>query len=346
MEIKRILVSRTDKIGDLLLSIPSFYMLKKMYPEAELVVIVRNYNYEIVKNLPYIDRIIKIDDFTQKELLEKIPFYKADIFIALYNDKFIAKLAKASKAKVRIGPYSKICSFFAYNKGVWQKRSKSIKNEAEYNLDLIKAVNPKLFEENLEINTKLYLGKENVLAADTFFKEYKIKDKILVVNPFMGGSAKNIKDEEYAHLIKKFAERNIDTSVIIVSHISEEKRGTKMVEEIGLPNVHLYANGGDLLNIAAIIDKSTVYLGPSTGPTHIAGALDKRIVAIYPAKVTQSVTRWGVFNNDKVKYLVPDEGNKKENYKNPYFDKYNSEMEEELLSYLNESFILEEGDKN
>ena len=36
MEIKRILVSRTDKIGDLLLSIPSFYMLKKMYPEAEL----------------------------------------------------------------------------------------------------------------------------------------------------------------------------------------------------------------------------------------------------------------------------------------------------------------------
>jgi len=29
MEIKRILVSRTDKIGDLILSIPSFFMLKK-----------------------------------------------------------------------------------------------------------------------------------------------------------------------------------------------------------------------------------------------------------------------------------------------------------------------------
>jgi len=33
MEIKRILVSRTDKIGDLILSIPSFFMLKKMYLE-------------------------------------------------------------------------------------------------------------------------------------------------------------------------------------------------------------------------------------------------------------------------------------------------------------------------
>ena len=50
MEIKRIIVSRTDKIGDLILSIPSFFMVKKMYPQAELVVLVRKYNYEIVKN--------------------------------------------------------------------------------------------------------------------------------------------------------------------------------------------------------------------------------------------------------------------------------------------------------
>lgn len=49
MEIKRILVSRTDKIGDLILSIPSFFMLKKMYPSAELVVIVRKYNVDIIK---------------------------------------------------------------------------------------------------------------------------------------------------------------------------------------------------------------------------------------------------------------------------------------------------------
>ena len=71
MDIKRIIVSRTDKIGDLILSIPSFFMIKKMYPNAELVVLVRKYNYEIVKNLPYIDRILKIDEYSQSELIEK-----------------------------------------------------------------------------------------------------------------------------------------------------------------------------------------------------------------------------------------------------------------------------------
>ena len=55
----KIIVSRTDKIGDLILSIPSFFMAKKMYPEAEIILLVRNYNYEIVKNLPFVDRVYK-----------------------------------------------------------------------------------------------------------------------------------------------------------------------------------------------------------------------------------------------------------------------------------------------
>lgn len=346
MDIKRIIVSRTDKIGDLILSVPSFFMIKKMYPHAELVVLVRNYNYEIVKNLPYVDRIVKIDDYTQSELLEKIAYFKADIFIALYNDKFISQLAKASKAPIKIGPLSKLYSFFTFNKGVWQKRSKSIKNEAEYNLDLIRKVDEKRYDEVFEIDTKIYLGEENKKAAETFFSTYGIKGEILVVNPFIGGSAKNIRDEEYVSLLQKLRDKNPQKSIIIVCHISEEERGLKLVEKIERDKVYLYANGGDLLNIAAIIDKGTVYLGASTGPTHIAGALQKRVVGIYPAKATQSTTRWGIFGNNRVKYLVPDKDNPKENYKNPYFDKYDKVMEEELLNYIEESFLLEEGEEN
>lgn len=337
MEIKRIIISRTDKIGDLILSIPSFYMVSKMYPNAEIIVLVRKYNYEIVKNLPYISRIVKIDDFKQEELIDKIKYFNADVFIALYNDNFISKLARASKAKIKIGPFSKLSSFFVYNRGVWQKRSKSIKNEAEYNLDLVKKLDKKLFEERFELNTKLYLEDKNILVADIFFKENGIK-KSLVVNPFIGGSAKNIRDEEYASLLKKFARRNKDVTVIVICHISEEERGEKLLQMIDEENIKLFANGGELLNIAGIINRCDVYLGASTGPTHMAGALQKRIVAIYPAKATQSTIRWGVFGNSRVRYLIPDRNNKKENYKNPYFDSYDKKMEDKLIKYLERSF--------
>jgi len=333
-KIKRIIISRTDKIGDLVLSIPSFFMAKKMYPNAEIIVLVRKYNYEIVKNLPYIDRVLKIDDYRKIELIEKIKYFKADVFVALYNDEFVMQLAKASKARIKIGPLSKIKSFFTYTKGVWQKRSKSIKNEAEYNLDLIKKINSARYEEVYEVNTNVYYEEKHRLGVEKFLEENNIKTPILVINPFMGGSAKNITDEQYLELIKCIQTKIKDLNIVLTCHISEEKRGQKIIDAVKNENVHLYANGGDLLNLAAMIDRADVYFGGSTGPTHIAGSLKKKIVALYPNKKTQSPTRWGVFGHDEVTYIVPDKENKKENYKHKFFDSYTDETRDEIVSAI------------
>lgn len=334
----KIIISRTDKIGDLILSIPSFFMAKKMYPEAEIILLVRNYNYEIVKNLPFVDRVYKIDDFRQEELLEKIKYFNADIFVALYNDSYISKLAKASGAKKRIGPISKFSSFFAFNQGVYQKRSKSIKNEADYNLDLIRKIDTEKFDKNFEIETKIYLENSHREVAKRFFAENNIGEKTLVVNPFMGGSAKNITDEEYVSLLQKIYDRVEELNIIITCHISEEERGQEIINKIAREKVYLFANGGSLLNLAGIIEKGKVYFGGSTGPTHIAGSLQKTIVAIYPNKKTQSPTRWGVYNNPNVSYVVPDrtERKVKEDYSHKYFDSYDETIEKEILDLLEE----------
>ena len=43
---KRIIIARTDKIGDLILSIPSFFMIRKMYPDAEITLLVRIFGFQ------------------------------------------------------------------------------------------------------------------------------------------------------------------------------------------------------------------------------------------------------------------------------------------------------------
>ena len=340
-EIKKIIISRTDKIGDLLLSIPSFFMARKMFPNAEIMILVRNYNYEIVKNLPYIDRIIKIDDYSEKELENEIKSFNADIFIALYNDKIISKLARKSGANYRVGPISKIYSIFSFNRGIWQKRSHSIKNEAEYNLDLIRKIDPKRYDEVFEINSKIYLEQENIDVANMYIDKNKISGKILVVNPFMGGSAKTITDEQYQNLLQKIYDRRGDISIIIACHISEKERAEKILKGIDREKIYVFANEGSVLNLAGIIDKATVYLGGSTGPTHLAGALGKNIVAIYPNKKTQHPIRWGVINNKNVKYIIPDRPERKvvENYskEDKYFSSYDKSIEKEIVDALDES---------
>ncbi|WP_319369838.1 glycosyltransferase family 9 protein [uncultured Ilyobacter sp.] len=342
MEIKKIIVSRTDKIGDLVLSIPSFYMLRKMYPNSDITVLVRKYNYEIVKNLPCINRVIKIDDYRQKDLIEKIKHFNADVFIALYNDGFVSKLAKASKAKWKIGPISKLNSIFTYNKGIRQKRSLSVKNEAEYNLDLIKKLDPELFEKKYEINNTIFLENRHEKAAEVFMMENNIDGPVLIINPFMGGSAKNISDEEYVDLLKEIKEKISLINIIITCHISEEDRGEEIVKKIGKNGIFLFANGGDLLNLAAIISKADLYLGGSTGPTHIAASMKRSIVAIYPNKKTQHPVRWGVFGWKDVEYIIPDENNPKEDYSNKHFDSYNSEIKNKIVNTVIKKLVEKE----
>ena len=85
-EPKSIIISRTDKIGDLVLSVPAISTIKKMYPKAKLYVLVRKYNMEVVKGFTFIDGVLAIDDYSKNELYKKLKQIKADIFIALYSD--------------------------------------------------------------------------------------------------------------------------------------------------------------------------------------------------------------------------------------------------------------------
>ncbi|MDR3258295.1 MAG: lipopolysaccharide heptosyltransferase family protein [Fusobacteriaceae bacterium] len=337
-QIKRIIISNTGKIRDTILSIPSFFMAKKMYPDAEIIVLANKSNYEIARNLPYINRVLIIDDYKKSEIEDKIAYFNADVFIALYTDSFVKKLAKASKAKIKIGPITSISSFFTYRHGVFQKRENALKNEAEYNLDLIKKLNKKLFKDNYELNTKLYLSNSSKIAADTFFKESKIIGNTLIVNPFTGGSNKNLTDEQYITLLKKFKKKNRDVKIIILCDINQEERAYKFIEEIKQDGVYIFPNGGDLLNIAAIINMGDLYLGPITGPTQMAGALKKDVIAIYPEKLSCSKVRWGLLNNDKVVYIIPDENNRNENYKKKNFNSYDEETENIILTELGKHF--------
>ncbi len=338
MDVKRIVIARTDKIGDLVLSIPSFYMLRKMYPEADITVLVRKYNYEIVKNLPYVNRVLKIDDYRKEELKLKMKYLKPDVFVALYTDEFVGDLAKASKARIKVGPLSKWHSFLTYNKGVFQKRSHSVKNEAQYNLDLVRKLDPKRFDEVFEINTGIYYEEKHRKAAQIFIEENKISGKLLAVNPFMGGSAKNISDEQYIELLKCIFQEIPDINIVLTCHISEDERAQKIADAVGNKKLFVFSNGGDLLNLAAIIDRADVYFGGSTGPTHIAGSLKKKVVGLYPAKKTQSTTRWGVFGNDgNMEYVVPDEGNSIEDYGHKEFDSYVEGHKQRIVRLINKA---------
>lgn len=333
---KNIVISRTDKIGDLVLSIPAISALRIMYPEAKIYVLVRKYNAPIVSCLSSVDEVIIYDNYTLKELSSYLRSKGVDTFISLYSDFKIGLLSFLSGAAVRSGPLSKIHSWFFYNKGIKQRRSLSIKNEAEYNLDLVRNLDTALYDSRNFSWEKVCYKEENRLEAEKFLQSNKIDNPFVLIHPFSGGSAKNYTIDEYMDLIDEVYKLMDKVDIVISSSVYDRDKVSYIKERN--PRVFVYESKS-LLDLAALIDKCEVYVGGSTGPSHIAGSLGKKCVCIYPVKASMSPVRWGLFGNEsRTVYIIPDENNAEEDYSHKEFDKITAEIIKRTAEKIKEQY--------
>ncbi len=60
--------------------------------------------------------------------------------------------------------------------------------------------------------------------------------------------------------------------------------------------------------MAALISKAVLFIGNSTGPIHIAAAVDTYVVGLYSPVRVESPVRWGPLT-DKKKIFVPQADN-------------------------------------
>ena len=64
---KRIIISRTDSIGDVVLSLPLAGWIKKKYPNSTVIFIGRNYTIPVIQCSIFVDEVVSWDDFSSKQ---------------------------------------------------------------------------------------------------------------------------------------------------------------------------------------------------------------------------------------------------------------------------------------
>ena len=124
-----ILVIRNDKLGDFILSLPAFALLKKNIPEITITALVPTYTAAIAESYECIDKII-IDPGKNStissnfELLKKIRQGNYDAVISLFSTTRIGLLTKLAGIPYRLAPATKLAQIF-YNHKLVQRRSRS-----------------------------------------------------------------------------------------------------------------------------------------------------------------------------------------------------------------------------
>jgi len=300
----KILVIRNDKIGDFMLAWPSFALLKEQYPNAEITALVPEYTAPLAEQCQWIDKILidKIENGFIKDILslaKKIKKNKYDVSISLYSETRTSASLWLARVKTRIGPATKLAQIFL-NKKLRQKRSQSKKPEFEYNLDLIRYY-VKL-NDQIPIATKeppfLVFNKDvTQLIKNNILNEYSIGEatKLIIIHPGSGGSAINLPIKKYAELTNCVTEHK-NVYFIITAGPDELENANDLSALIHAPH-HIHYSKVSIVDFCKLISIADIFISGSTGPLHIAGALNICTVAFYPSRRSATFLRWQTLND-------------------------------------------------
>ena len=222
----------------------------------------------------------------------------------MHSDQRVAAAVFAAGIRTRVGPLSKPHSFLFFNRGVRQRRSRVDMHEADYNNQLLKRLGVRVHSRSEP--TQVVVSDAAKQWAQTWLDNQgrKPSERVVVVHPGMGGSALNWPESHYRELVGQLETLN---HVFIIVSGSRLEEGVVASAMEGTKSTHAFI-GHSLENLAALYSLAHVVVAPSTGPMHLAIALEKRVVTFFPPVRVQSALRWGPYRSeeDSVTIFVPD----------------------------------------
>jgi len=314
---ENILVVRNDKLGDFMLSYPAFALLKRSLPESRVHALVPPYTRDMAEACPWIDQVL-LDEwqaqglFTNRALLTLFRKHHFDAIITLYSTTRVGACAWLAGIPYRLAPATKLAQIF-YNHRLSQRRSRSEKPEHAYNSDLVLE-----FCHNFQISTQgipeppllKFDATEIEAAKQHFLHQNKLHDQstLVFIHPGSGGSARNLTLQQYVTLARQLVSKNGHTIVISAGPGEYDHAHAMSKQLIDVAHV-VYESRDGLRSFAQHIQFADVFIGGSTGPLHIAGALDRPTAAFYPRRRSATALRWQTLNHDcnRLAFSPPDE---------------------------------------
>ncbi len=299
----KIILSRTDSIGDLILSLPMAGLIKEHLPDAQVWVLGKSYTRAIVSLSEYVDGFLNWDDIkampSETERIVFLKSIKADAFVHVFPVREIAVLARKAGIRMRIGTSGRLYHYLNCNHRPRFSRRRSNLHEAQLNLKLLRPLGIKLDLKPEAIYP--YYGFTKVGALSEEFAELLDPNKTnLIIHPKSKGSAREWGLDNFARLLQILPEEKYKVFMTGTEHEGQLSRPALADKFPSLIDVTGKMN---LEQLIAFIHQADGLIAASTGPLHIAASLGKWCLGIYPPIRPMHPGRWAPLG-PQAHYLV------------------------------------------
>ena len=288
---KKILIQRADRLGDVILSLPVVEAIKEKYPTAQIHFLTSPIGAALLETHPMIDKVISLSDLefgSLKSTIRRIRFEGYALYISLWNHPKMAYLGVRSRIPNRIGDTTHFIRGLFYNKGVRQDWEDYSRHQIEFNLDLLQPLQIPSTLKRAEIPIA-QAAKDNVRVL--FHKFINPEKEVLVLFTGTGGTNYPIPSTVVAEFVGQIQSGN-DYAVVLCGQTQE---GDSLTHVSG-PDCLNLLNKTTFQELVAIIAACDYYIGPDTGPTHLASFLNKPIV-FFSSMKPNPPNRWGVISD-------------------------------------------------
>jgi ADP-heptose:LPS heptosyltransferase len=292
--LKSLLIIRPDRIGDLTLSLAVPESIKAVCPNLRIEYLVSNYAGQVLKYSDYVDDWIYYTDENNKpksthELISLLNSkrYSGAVFLKPnWRSSFSAYLARIP---IRIGTSRRAYSFL-FNEKVNISRRGSNMHEIDLNLQLLKPLGLDIPERTLSpvlnIEGRAWPNKQS----------FELPLKYAMVHLGSKGSAANWPMTNYLRLINELGN---DISVIITGQMTK-------LESLPVRAINLI-NRTDIDDLIHIIAGTSLFISGGTGPLHLASALRRPLIGLFPYRPHIGPNRWGPRTANSITITAPEQ---------------------------------------
>ncbi|MBM3249390.1 MAG: lipopolysaccharide heptosyltransferase II [Candidatus Omnitrophica bacterium] len=293
--VKRILIIRTDRIGDVLLSTPVISNLRDEYPHAYIAMMVSPCAREIVEGNPYLDEVIVYDkDGMHKGMRQAIKLSRVlkekafDLAVVLHPANRVHLLTFFAGIPRRVG-YDRKLGFLLTDR-IKHTKQLGEKHESEYNLDLLRYLGIEPKDKALFMPVR----KESEDYAEGTLKKEGINsdDILLAIHPAASCPSKVWPNERFAEVANALAQKH-GFKILVMAGPKDTALAEKLMHSLRFPAVNL-AGRTSVSQLASFLRRSAIFISNDSGPVHIASAIGVPVVSIFGrAQKGLSPLRWG-----------------------------------------------------
>ncbi len=283
-----LLLSRTDNLGDVLLTLPLAAHLKKILPQVRIVFLGKRYTRPVLERCLAVDEIIDLEDFNENSLRK----LQIDCVLHVFPNRAVAKICADAGLSMRVGTAHRLFHWWRCNRLLFFSRKNSQLHEAQLNFEFLRPLHPMAGAQAIPpqigdlVGTVCFKGLPSEQKA-----ELNPKKPTVFFHPCSKGSAAEWPLSSYLELIK---ERQHSYHFIMTGTLDDQKSLEKRCPELlchpGVENLMGHTSLGDLINV--IHARCDLFLSVSTGPIHLAALLNKRVVGLYPKERPMFAQRW------------------------------------------------------